>query len=418
MDRVIVFDTTLRDGEQSPGATMSPAARLKIAQMLAEARVDVIEAGFPAASPIVVHSVAEIARHVRGSSVAALARTTASDIDAAWEALKEAEAPRIHVFLATSMLHLEHKLRMTPEAAVVATADAVRRAKKYCSDVEFSAEDATRSDWDFLVKVFSAATNAGATTLNVPDTVGYTTPGEYAELIAYLRERVDGAENVVFSVHTHDDLGLAVANALAAIGAGARQVECTINGIGERAGNCSLEEVVVGLHVRKDVHHVETRFDATKLQAISQQVARATRMPVQKNKAIVGAHAFMHESGIHQDGMLKHKGTYEIIDPKSVGVRQTKFSLSRNSGRHAVLAHARDIGFVFDRQAEKKFLDAFAALAQTRRTVSDAELVRLAQEATGASLVRPPGRLEEVPSSGDHHAGREFASNAIMTSYT
>ena len=206
MDRVIVFDTSLRDGEQSPGATMSPAARLKIAQMLAEAKVDVIEAGFPAASPIVVHSVAEIAKHVRGASVAGLARTIAADIDAAWEALAHAEAPRIHVFLATSNLHLEHKLRMSPEEAVEATADAVRRAKKLCSDIEFSAEDATRSDRDFLVKIFSAAAKAGATTLNVPDTVGYTTPAEYAELIAYLRERVDGAENVVFSVHTHDDL--------------------------------------------------------------------------------------------------------------------------------------------------------------------------------------------------------------------
>jgi 2-isopropylmalate synthase len=307
---------------------------------------------------------------------------------------------------------------MTHDQAVAATADAVRRAKKYCSDVEFSAEDATRSDWDFLVRIFTAAINAGATTINVPDTVGYTMPQEYAALITYLLERVRGIENAVISVHTHDDLGFAVANALSAVQAGARQIECTINGIGERAGNCSLEEVVVGMRVRKDIYNVDTSFDTSSLQKISQQVARATRMPVQKNKAIVGAHAFMHESGIHQDGILKHKGTYEIIEPSSVGVEETKFSISRNSGKHAVLTRVRDIGFVFDRAAEKKFLDAFGKLAQTRRVVSDGELVRLAQEATGASLIRPPGRLEEVPASGDHHAGREFASNAIMTSFT
>jgi 2-isopropylmalate synthase len=418
MDRVIIFDTTLRDGEQSPGATMTPSARLRIAQMLAEAKVDVIEAGFPAASPIVVQSVAEIARHVRGASVAALARTTPGDVDAAWEALKHAEAPRIHTFLATSNLHLEHKLRMTQDQAVEATADAVRRAKKYCYDVEFSAEDATRSDWNFLVRICTAAIKAGATTINVPDTVGYTMPQEYAALMTYLLENVKGIENAVISVHTHDDLGFAVANALSAVQAGARQIECTINGIGERAGNCSLEEVVVGMRVRKDIYKVDTRFETNSLQKISQQVARATRMPVQKNKAIVGAHAFMHESGIHQDGILKHKGTYEIIEPSSVGVEQTKFSISRNSGKHAVLTRVRDIGFVFDRAAEKKFLEAFGKFAQTRRVVSDGELVRLAQEATGASLIRPPGRLEEVPASGDHHAGREFASNAIMTSFT
>ncbi|HEY1726747.1 MAG TPA: 2-isopropylmalate synthase [Candidatus Baltobacteraceae bacterium] len=418
MDRVIIFDTTLRDGEQSPGAAMTPSARLRIAQMLADAKVDVIEAGFPAASPIVVQSVAEIARHVRGASVAALARTTPGDVDAAWEALKDAEAPRIHTFLATSNLHLEHKLRISHDQAVEATAEAVRRAKKYCSDVEFSAEDATRSNWDFLVRIFSAAIKAGATTISFPDTVGYTMPQEYAALTSYLLERVEGIENAVISVHTHDDLGFAVANALSAVQAGARQIECTINGIGERAGNCSLEEVVVGMRVRKDIYNVDTRFDTSALQKISQQVARATRMPVQKNKAIVGAHAFMHESGIHQDGILKHKGTYEIIEPSSVGVEQTKFSISRNSGKHAVLARVRDIGFVFDRAAETKFLDAFGKLAQTRRVVSDGELVRLAQEATGASLIRPPGRLEEIPASGDHHAGREFASNAIMTSFT
>ncbi len=418
MDRVIIFDTTLRDGEQSPGATMTPSARLRIAQMLAEAKVDVIEAGFPAASPIVVQSVAEIARHVRGASVAALARTTAGDVDAAWEALQHAEAPRIHTFLATSNLHLEHKLRISHDQAVEATTEAVRRAKKYCSDIEFSAEDATRSDWDFLVRIFSAAIKAGATTINVPDTVGYTMPQEYATLMTYLLERVKGIENAVISVHTHDDLGFAVANALSAVQAGARQIECTINGIGERAGNCSLEEVVVGMRVRKDIYNVDTGFDTRNLQKISQQVARATRMPVQKNKAIVGAHAFMHESGIHQDGILKHKGTYEIIEPSTVGVEQTQFSISRNSGKHAVLARVRDIGFVFDRPAEKKFLEAFGKFAQTRRVVSDGELVRLAQEATGASLIRPPGRLEEVPASGDHHAGRDFASNAIMTSFT
>src|SRR5579872_6545313 len=276
MDRVIIFDTTLRDGEQSPGATMSPSARLRIAQMLAEAKVDVIEAGFPAASPIVVQSVAEIAKAVKGSSVAALARTVPGDIDAAWEALRHAEAPRIHTFLATSNLHLEHKLRITHDDAVESTIESIKRAKKLCSDIEFSAEDATRSDWDFLARIFSAAIKAGATTINVPDTVGYTTPEEYAELMRYLLEHVDGVENAIISVHTHDDLGLAVANALAAVRAGARQIECTINGIGERAGNAALEEVAVALAVRKESFGVSTNLRLNELFKSSRMLTEIT----------------------------------------------------------------------------------------------------------------------------------------------
>ena len=377
MDRVYIFDTTLRDGEQSPGASMTPTARLRIAKMLEAARVDVIEAGFPAASPRVARSVTEIAKAVRSTSIAALCRTHAGDIDTAWETLKGAAAPRIHTFIATSDIHLAHKLRISREAAIDATRDAVRRARGYCPDVEFSAEDATRTDRAYLAQIFSVAIAAGATTLNVPDTVGYTTPTEYADLIAYLCEHVEGIENARISVHTHNDLGMATANALAAIGAGARQVECTINGIGERAGNCSLEEVVVAMRVRIDRFNAQTGFDTATLGEISAAVARAAHMPVQKNKAVVGANAFAHESGIHQDGYLKHRNTYEIIDPNTVG-RETSLPLSRISGRHALFDRATKLGFAFDVEGKRHFEEAFRSFADQHRLVSDDDLRQLA----------------------------------------
>jgi 2-isopropylmalate synthase len=378
MDRVIIFDTTLRDGEQAPGAAIGFAARLRLARMIAAAGADVIEAGFPATSPQVAKSVVAIARAVHGARVAALARCVRSDIDTAWEAVRHAEEPRIHTFLATSDVHLESKLRMTRERALELVAENVSHARSRCSDVEFSAEDATRSDIDYLAKVFSTAIAAGATTLNAPDTVGFTTPDEYAAMIRALIERVEGIEKATLSVHTHDDLGLATANALAAIRAGARQVECTINGIGERAGNCSLEEVVVSLRVRPDHFGCEARFDTRAIQEISRAVARATRMPVQKNKAIVGANAFAHESGIHQDGMLKNRATYEFFDPAIVGVRTT-LPLGRNSGRHALFHRAAELGFAFEGAARARFEQAFRALAEERPTVSDEDLRRLAQ---------------------------------------
>ena len=379
MRTIELFDTTLRDGEQSPGAAMTPPARLRIARMLADAGVDLIEAGFPAASPIVHDSVAQIARRVRNSRIAALARCVPSDIDAAASALKHAVQPRIHTFIATSDIHLQHKLKITSERALEMAADGVRHARRYCDDIEFSAEDATRSTPAFLAKVFSTAIAAGATTLNVPDTVGYTTPSEMRSLIEYLLEHCRGIENAKISVHTHDDLGMATANALAAISAGASQVECTINGIGERAGNCALEEIVIALRTRRDAFDCDTSFDTSNIQAISRAVSAATRMPVQKNKAVVGRNAFAHESGIHQDGVLKERSTYEIVDPASVGLA-TSLPLGRNSGRHALFERAERLGLKFEDGARQRFHAAFIELAQNQRTVHDADLMRLAQQ--------------------------------------
>jgi 2-isopropylmalate synthase len=377
MENVEIFDTTLRDGEQSPGAAMTPSTRLRIARLLDDAGVDTIEAGFPISNEVARKSVSQIARAARSARIAALARCAQEDVDAAAAALAGARRPRIHVFIATSRLHLERKLGVTPERAIEMASQAVRRARMRCDDVEFSAEDATRSEPDFLARIFSVAVASGARTLNVPDTVGYTTPTEMHALISYLRERVIGIENVTISVHTHDDLGMATANALAAVRAGARQVECTINGIGERAGNCALEEVVVALNTRAEFFGCQTRFDTGNLQHISRTVSRGTRMPVQKNKAIVGANAFAHESGIHQDGVLKERSTYEIVDPQSVG-RTTTLTLGRNSGRHALFARARALGLEFDEEGQRRFALDFERLAAQRARVSDPELIALA----------------------------------------
>jgi 2-isopropylmalate synthase len=383
METVEIFDTTLRDGEQSPGAAMTAPTRLKIARLLDEAGVDTIEAGFPISNEVSFASVKQIATRTRNARVAALARCNREDIEAAARALAGARHPRIHVFIATSPVHLRHKLGISTERAVEMATDAVNRARIYCDDVEFSAEDATRSDPVFLAQIFSAAAAAGATTLNVPDTVGYITPAEMAALIRYLRERVAGIENVRISVHTHDDLGMATANALAAVGAGARQVECTINGIGERAGNCALEEIVVALQTRAELFGAVARFDTSNLQRISKTVARGTRMPVQKNKAVVGANAFAHESGIHQDGVLKERSTYEIVDPRTVG-RTTTLTLGRNSGRHALFARAGELGLRFDDEERRRFARAFDRLAAQQASVGDADLIALA---AGSALV-------------------------------
>jgi 2-isopropylmalate synthase len=381
MDRVYLFDTTLRDGEQSPGATMSSEDRLRIAHMLAEAGVDIIEAGFPAASPIVAKSVAEIARSVRGSQIAALARCTTGDIDIAWESIKEAESPRLHVFIATSDIHIERKLRTTREDVIQRVAENVAYAKSKCDNVEFSAEDATRSDSAFLFEVYATAIRAGATTINVPDTVGYTTPAEMADLVERIVRDVPGIENVIVSVHTHDDLGLATANALSAVGAGARQVECTINGIGERAGNCALEEVAVAMTIRRDRFQVTTGFRSDRIAELSAEVSRATDMPVQKNKAIVGANAFAHESGIHQDGMIKDRRTYEIVDPSTVGAA-TRLPLSRNSGRNALLTGISDLGIIFGAEGSARFEEAFRKFVETRRNATDHDLLAIAHAIT------------------------------------
>jgi len=373
---VKIFDTTLRDGEQSPGATMTLEEKLRVAEQLARLKVDIIEAGFPAASPGDLVSVKEIARRTHGVAIAGLARALISDIDAAWQAVREAERPVIHVFLATSEIHLKHKLKASREEALQQVKTAVSHAYRLCPTIEFSAEDATRSDRDYLCTVIEAAIKAGASTINIPDTVGYTTPMEYEALFRYLREHVYGIEHVTLSAHCHDDLGMATANTLAAIKAGARQVEVTINGIGERAGNTSLEEVVMALRTRPEVfNHVDTRINAKELLASSRLVSQITGMAVQPNKAIVGANAFSHEAGIHQDGMLKNSLTYEIMTPQSVGWPETRLVLGKHSGRHALDARLRQLGHKLEAAELKAVYNRFVAMADTQKVVSDSELV-------------------------------------------
>jgi 2-isopropylmalate synthase len=373
---VKIFDTTLRDGEQSPGATMTLEEKLRVAEQLAHLNVDIIEAGFPAASPGDLLSVKEIARCTRGVAIAGLARALISDIDAAWEAVRQAEQPVIHVFLATSEIHLKHKLKVSREEALQQIKTAVSHAYSLCPTIEFSAEDATRSDWDYLCTVVEAAIKAGASTINIPDTVGYTTPMEYEALFRYLQEHVPGIENVTLSAHCHDDLGMATANTLAAIKAGARQVEVTINGIGERAGNTSLEEVVMALRTRPEIfNRVDTRINAQELLASSQLISQITGIPVQPNKAIVGANAFAHEAGIHQDGMLKNSLTYEIMTPQSVGWTETRLVLGKHSGRHALDARLRRLGHKLDAEELKAVYNRFVAMADTQKVVTDSELI-------------------------------------------
>jgi 2-isopropylmalate synthase len=385
---VRIFDTTLRDGEQSPGATMTSAEKLEVAKALSRLGVDAIEAGFPAASPDDLAAVRAIAEAVgtravegRPSSeppiICGLARAARADIDRAWEAVKGAKHPRIHTFLATSDLHMQHKLRMTREEVLARVKEMVAHAKSYCDDVEFSPEDAGRSDPAFLYQVLDLAIRAGATTLNIPDTVGYTTPDEFGALIKGIRENVPGVDKVVISVHCHDDLGMATANSLAGILAGARQAEVTINGIGERAGNTSLEEVVMTLQTRAPKFGLKTGIDATQLMRLSRLVSSATGISVPPNKAVVGANAFAHESGIHQDGMLKHQGTYEIMRPESVGVTQTRLVLGKHSGRAALAARLVELGYSFDDAALGRIFTRFKALADRRKSVADADLEAL-----------------------------------------
>ncbi|WP_052888517.1 2-isopropylmalate synthase [Thermogemmatispora carboxidivorans] len=376
-----VFDTTLRDGEQSPGATMTTEEKLQVAEQLVRLNVDIIEAGFPAASPGDLAAVKAIAQRVRGHNVAVagLARANSEDIDAAWEAVREADQPVIHVFLATSDIHLKYKLRITPEEALEQVKTMVAYARNLCPRVEFSAEDATRSDWDYLCRVFELAIKAGATTINVPDTVGYVMPHEYEMLFRYLREHVPGMDDVVLSAHCHDDLGLATANTLAAIRGGARQVEVTINGIGERAGNTAMEEVVMALRTRPDVFQADTRINAHEFVAASQLVSRLTGIPVQPNKAIVGQNAFAHEAGIHQDGVLKNRLTYEIMTPQSVGWDDTRLVLGKHSGRHGLDARLRQLGYRLNAEQLKKAYARFIALADEKKYVTDDDLIYIVE---------------------------------------
>ncbi len=377
---VRIFDTTLRDGEQSPGASLTSAEKLHIARQLARLGVDVIEAGFPAASPddlAAVHRIASEVGGVDGPVIAGLARANTADIDAAWRAVQPAGRPRIHTFLATSDLHLEHKLKMTRDQVLARVPEMVGYARSLCDDVEFSSEDAGRSDRDFLVEVIARAIAAGATTINVPDTVGYTTPDEFYALIRFLIDNTPGAAGVVWSVHCHDDLGLATANTLAGIRAGARQAEVTVNGIGERAGNTSLEEVVMALHTRASAYGLSTNVDTRQLCRSSQLVASYTGIAVPPNKAVVGANAFAHEAGIHQDGMLKDQRTYEIMTPETVGLSRSRLVLGKHSGRHAFRVRLEELGFdLADGQLETAFR-RFKDLADKKKSVTDADLEAL-----------------------------------------
>jgi 2-isopropylmalate synthase len=379
-DRLIIFDTTLRDGEQSPGASMNLSEKLEVAQALKDLGVDIIEAGFPIASPGDFEAVQAIARQVEGPVICGLARCNPDDIDRAWEALREARRPRIHVFLATSAIHREFKLHMAKEEIIRRAIDGVRRAKGYCEDIEFSPEDASRTEFDFLAEVVERAIEAGATTVNIPDTVGYAVPSQYAAAIGHLKQHVRGIDKVVISVHCHNDLGLAVANSLAALKEGARQVECTINGLGERAGNCAMEEVVMAVKTRGDCYGLETAINTRRLCPTSRLVAHVTGIAVQRNKAIVGQNAFAHEAGIHQDGMLKERTTYEIMRPEDVGLAQTQLVLGKHSGRHALRERVVALGYHLDDTQLQEVFEKFKVLADRKKVIYDADIEALAEE--------------------------------------
>ena len=381
-DRVIIFDTTLRDGEQSPGASMTKEEKLRIAKALERMRVDVIEAGFAIASPGDFAAVKIIADTIQDSTVCSLARALDADIERAGEALAGANSGRIHTFIATSPIHMQHKLRMQPEQVVEQAVRSIKKARSLCADVEFSCEDAGRSEIDFLCRIVEAAIDAGARTINIPDTVGYAIPHEYANLISQLINRVPNADKAVFSVHCHNDLGLAVANSLAAVVAGARQVECTINGLGERAGNAALEEIVMAIKTREDLLGVHTNIDTPHILSVSRMVSGITGFPVQPNKAIVGANAFAHESGIHQDGVLKHRETYEIMAAEDVGWNTNKMVLGKHSGRNAFRSRLVDLGI--DIGTDEEFKAAFARfkdLADKKHEIFDEDLQSLVSEA-------------------------------------
>ena len=377
MERVTIFDTTLRDGEQSPGCSMNIPEKMRMAQTLDALGADVIEAGFPIASDGDFAAVQLIAREIRRPSVAALARCKQEDVQRAWEAVRDAQHPRIHTFLATSDIHLQFKLKITRAEAVEQTRSAVSIAKSHCDDIEFSPEDATRSDFDFLCEVLEAAIEAGATTLNIPDTVGYTYPAEYGALIQNLRAKVSNSDKAVFSVHCHDDLGLALANTIAGIEAGARQVECTINGIGERAGNAALEEVVMAIRTRSDRMPYETGIDARMLYAASQQLSRTISFGPQPNKPIVGANAFAHAAGIHQHGVLSNPLCYEIMTPESVGAPGTKIVLGKHSGRHALQARYSELGHNLNPTELQETYKRFIELADRKKNIYDQDLLAL-----------------------------------------
>ena len=379
-DRVYIFDTTLRDGEQSPGVSLNTAEKLEIARQLARLGVDIIEAGFPIASEGDFNSVRAVAREVKGVTVAGLARASFRDIDRVWEAVQYAEQPRIHTFIATSDIHLKHKLRMSRDQVVEAAVAAVKHAKKYTADVEFSCEDASRSDLDFMCRVLEAVIGAGATVVNIPDTVGYTVPTDFAAIIQAIRNKVPNIDQAVISVHCHDDLGLAVANSLAAVLAGARQVEGAINGIGERAGNAAVEEVVMALYTRKDKFGLHTNIRTEEIYRTSTLVSALTGMVVQPNKAVVGKNAFAHESGIHQDGVLKERTTYEIMNPLMVGISYTNLVLGKHSGRHAFRERLAELGYTLSDDELNRAFSRFKSLADRKKEITDHDLEAIVGE--------------------------------------
>jgi 2-isopropylmalate synthase len=390
----MIFDTTLRDGEQSPGCSMTRPEKLRVARALAELGVDVIEAGFPAASKGDFDSVSAVAREVHGPIICGLARCNATDIELAAKAVAAAERQRVHVFLATSAIHRQYKLNMAQDEILRLAAEGVARARALCEDVEFSPEDASRTEIEFLAQVVEVAIAAGATTVNIPDTVGYTVPDEFAELFRYLRKNVRGIENVRLSVHCHDDLGMAVANSLTAVVAGARQIECTINGIGERAGNCSLEEVVMALKTRAAFFNLATNINTQRLYPTSRLLSSITGMPIARNKAVVGENAFAHESGIHQHGMLKHHSTYEIMRPEDVGLQRSSLVLGKHSGRHAFRDRVQALGFDLDELELNRAFEEFKALADKKKELFDGDIEAIVLSAEGSAS--GPWHLKEL----------------------
>ncbi len=387
-DRVYIFDTTLRDGEQSPGASMTLEEKLQVAEVLDEMGVDVIEAGFPIASNGDFEAVSEIAKRAKNSVICGLARASVKDIDRAAEAIKHAPRGRIHTFISTSPLHMKYKLQMEPEAVYEKVISSVSHARTHTDDVEWSCEDGTRTEHDFLCRTVEAAIKAGATTINIPDTVGYSTPDEYFALIDMVRNRVPDSDKAIFSTHCHNDLGMAVANSLAGVKAGARQIECTINGLGERAGNAALEEIVMALKTRGDAMPWFTNIESTHLARASKVVSAASNFPVQFNKAIVGKNAFAHESGIHQDGMLKNAQTYEIMTPESVGIKSTSLVMGKHSGRHAFKEKLKDLGYdLADNQFQEAF-QRFKDLADRKKTIFDEDIAALVDDQMGSGADR------------------------------
>jgi 2-isopropylmalate synthase len=392
-EKIIIFDTTLRDGEQAPGASLNPAEKMEIAHALADLGVDVIEAGFPISSPGDLESVKQIAKAVKGPVICALARAIKADIDAAAEGIKSAKRGCIHVFLATSKIHMQYKLKKAEDEIMRLAIESVKYAKKFCQDIEFSPEDASRSEREFLYRVLEAVIKEGATTVNIPDTVGYTQPEEYGSLIRGIKENVTNIDEAVISTHCHNDLGIAVANSLEAVRNGARQVECTVNGIGERAGNASMEEIVMNIKTRPDIFRgLETNIATNQIYKVSRLVSKLTGFVVAPNKAIVGGNAFRHESGIHQDGVLKERSTYEIIKPEDVGFTGTGLVLGKHSGRHALNERLKELGFNLSQEELNKVNERFKALADKKKNIFDDDLISIVEDEI--RLIKPVWKLE------------------------